>query len=109
MAYSKIPISCTPQGSESFKVTLGSRNINIKLETRYSDVYDVWTAKVSDNNTGEVLIDSMPLVCGVNLLGQYGYLDIGEAYIIKSTDTSLMQPDNKTLGKEFILIWGDDS
>ena len=109
MAYSKIPITCTPQGVEMFKVTLGSRNVNIKIETRYYDIYNVWTAKIADNNTGVVLIDSLPLVCGVNLLGQYGYMNIGEAYIVANTETSLQHPDNKTLGKEFILIWGDGS
>lgn len=111
MAYSKIPITCQPYSTQTFKLTLdgGSRNVNIKLQLRYHDLFDLWTAAITDNSTGKLLVDMMPLVCGVNLLGQYRHLRIGEAYIIPATDTDLMMPDNQTLGSTFILVWGDAS
>lgn len=96
---------------QTFKLTLdgGKRNINIKLALRYHDIYDCWIGTVYDNSNGKMLIDSMPMVCGVNLLGQYSYLEIGEAYILPTTETTLMMPDNKTLGSVFQLFWGDDT
>lgn len=111
MAYCKIPITCQPYSKQTFKLTLegGKRNINIKLELRYHDLCDLWTAAITDNSTGKLLVDMLPLVCGVNLLGQYRHLEIGEAYIIPATDTDLMMPDNQTLGSTFILVWGDAS
>ncbi len=111
MSYCKIPLTCQPFSTQTFKLTLegGARNINVKLCLRYNDLYDLWTAAVYDNSTGELLIDTMPLVCGVNLLGQFTHLEMGEAYIVPATDTDLMQPDNTTLGSTFILVWGDAS
>jgi hypothetical protein len=49
------------------------------------------------------------MVPGVNLLGQMGYFGAGEAYIEQVLPTDLEQPDNKTLGQTFVLIWGDSS
>lgn len=111
MAYSEIPLTCRPYSSQTFKLTLngGKKNINIKLELRYQDIYDVWIAAITDNSTGELRIDMLPLVCGVDLLGQYQHLGLGHAFIVPATDTDLMMPDNNTLGSTFILVWGDDS
>lgn len=111
MAYCRITLTCQTQSVQTFKLTLdgGKRNINIKLVLRYMDLYDTWIAAIYDNSTGDLLVDMMPLVCGVNLLGQYIHLSIGEAYIVPVSDTLIMQPDNKTLGTTFVLIWGDAS
>lgn len=111
MAYCKIPLNNSPYSTQTFKLSLegGTRNINVKLFLRYNDLYDVWMATISDNSTGKVLIDSMPMVCGVDLLGQYEYLGLGHAYMVPVTDTNLMMPDNESLGSTFQLIWGDDS
>lgn len=51
----------------------------------------------------------LPLVCGIDLLGQFRYLDIGRAYVVKNEASELQHPDNTTLGSTFILVWGDDS
>lgn len=110
MSYAKIPIDCTPFSQQTFKLTLeGNRNINILLKLRYHDLYDLWLADVIDNFTGQELIIGLPMVLGINLLGQYGYLNIGEAYLIAKEPSTLMQPDNVTLGSTFELIWGDAS
>ena len=109
MAYCQIPLTCQPYSDQNFKVTLdsGKRNVNIRLKLRYHDLYNLWTATIIDNATGVMLVDMLPLVCGVNLLGQYRHLEIGEAYIMPVTDTDLMMPDNETLGSTFVLVWGD--
>lgn len=110
MSYCIVPLTNQPYSEQEFKLTLKNRrNINIKLKLRYNDLCEDWTAEVIDNSTGKTLIDTLPLLPGVNLLGQFGYLDIGEAYIIPTTDTDLMMPDNTTLGSVFVLVWGDRS
>ena len=97
MAYCRIPLTCQTQSVQTFKLTLegGKRNINIKLVLRYMDLYDTWIAAIYDNSTGDLLVDK--------------HLSIGEAYIVPISDTLIMQPDNKTLGTTFVLIWGDAS
>lgn len=112
MAYAMIPLTCTPFVTQDFKITLKNRTINknIKLVTYYLDLYDAWLADIYDNATDECLVTAVPLVCGVNILGQFDYLGLGEAFIESVSDsTTLEHPDNKTLGSEFVLIWGDDS
>ena len=111
MSYCIIPVNNTPNSIQTFKLTLdgGKRNINIKLKLRYNDLLSDWTAAIFNNSTGELLIDNMPLVCGVDLLGQYQYLGLGHAFIMPTTETTLMMPDNKTLGSTFILCWGDST
>nr|DAV88030.1 MAG TPA: hypothetical protein [Caudoviricetes sp.] len=111
MAYCVIPLTTMPYSTQTFKLTLegGARNINIKLYLRYNDLYGNWNAAIYDNSTGKLLIDMLPLVCGVDLLGQFQYMDIGHAYIVPVDNTDLMMPDNNTLGTTFKLVWGDDS
>lgn len=110
MSYCIVPLTNQPYSEQEFKLTLKNRrNINIKLKLRYNDLCADWMAEIIDNSTGKTLIDTLPLVSGVNLLGQFGYLNIGEAYVIPTTDTELMMPDNTTLGSVFALVWGDHS
>ena len=110
MSYAEIPLDCTPESRQSFKLTLGAdRNIHLKLTLRYLDRHDVWLAEIMDLKTGTLIISGMPLVLGINMLGQFGYKDIGEAYVIRNRPSELQHPDNKTLGSMFLLIWGDAS
>ncbi|MDY6148961.1 MAG: hypothetical protein SPI35_08105 [Porphyromonas sp.] len=110
MSYYEIPLTPAPFAQKTFKLTLnGARNINILLKLRYYDLYELWVADVCDNTTGEELITGMPLVPGVNLLGQYEYLNIGSAWIVAVEPTKQQHPDNETLGSQWVLAWGDSS
>ena len=110
MSYYEIPLTTTPFDQKTFKLTLdGERNINILLKLRYYDLYELWVADVCDNSTGEELITGMPLVPGIDLLGQYAYLNIGSAQIVAVRPTTQEQPDNETLGSAWVLLWGDGS
>ena len=110
MAYHAIPLTTAPYSAQSFTLTLGGgkRNIHILLSLVYHDMVGYWTACVVNKNTGEVLIDLMPLVEGVDLLSPYSYMELGRAFIIRTGQTDKSQPDNETLGSVFSLIWGDD-
>ncbi len=108
MSYYEIPLTTAAFSQTTFKLTLGGdRNINILLRLRYYDLYSLWVADIVDNSTGTDLITALPLVPGVNLLEQYGYLDIGSAYIVAVEPSTLQQPDNETLGSTWVLLWGE--
>jgi len=111
MAYFTIALTTRPNSEQSFKLTLegGKRNINIKLRLRYMDLCDYWLADITDNDSGEELISSLPLVCGADLLGQFEHLKLGHAWVVKVEPTELQMPDNEALGSTFLLIWGDDT
>lgn len=110
MAYHEIPLTTAPYSDQSFTLTLegGKRNIHMLLSLTYHDLAECWTARLTDKATGEVLIDLMPLVEGVDLLWPYSYMGIGRAFIVRNGQTERAQPDNETLGSVFSLIWGDD-
>ena len=63
-------------------------------------------ADIYDDPTDIPLVSCVPFVTGENFLAQYRYLGVGEAYIVNQYPTDLQQPDNKTLGGTFLLVWG---
>ena len=109
MAYCKIPVNCSANTTYSFKLSLKNNSVNLdfQITLNYSDMYKVWLMDIYESY--RLLLTGVPLVTGINLLGQFTYLDIGEAYILKEEATPLMHPDNDTLGSKFILVWGDST
>ena len=111
MSYAEIPLTCAPDSYQNYKITLGTgedkKNVSLEMRLRYLDRYDLWLADLSDLATGEVLAAGVPLVLGTDLMGQMGYKGAGEAYVVQTLPSPLQQPDNKTLGATFRLIWGD--
>lgn len=106
-----VPLDNSP--NQSFQTTLfiDGRNITLGLDLRYNDMAGYWTMRITDPVTGEIILDSVPLVTGEypasNVLGQYAYLGIGSAYVIAKGGSSLDFPDDEGLGNYFVLIWGD--
>lgn len=66
---------------------------------------------ISDHDTGERLIDGLPLLPGdypgANLLGQYRYLNIGSMALVSATSNDSM-PTFDSLGKEHFVVWSDN-
>lgn len=106
-----VPLDSSP--NQSFQTTLfvDGRNITLGLDLSYNDMAGYWTLRISDPVTGQIILDSIPLVTGeypaANLLGQYAYLGIGSAFVIPVGGSSLDYPDDASLGNSFALIWGD--
>lgn len=114
MSYAEIPLICASDSYQSFKITLTGddgkkKNVSLELRLRYLDRYDLWLGDLIKLATNEVLVAGVPLVLGTDILGQMGYFGVGEAYILQELPTDLQHPDNKTLGRTFVLVWGDDS
>lgn len=111
MSYYRIPINNAPNSEYAFRISMRNNTVNldIRVKMRYMDIYDVWLMDVYDDRAGKLLVAGIPVVLGTNLLGQYTYLNIGEAYILNVKNSPLMHPNNKTLGSDFILVWGDNT
>lgn len=111
MSFYKIPINNAPNASYTFRISMQGDTVNrdIRIELHYLDLYDEWLMDVYDDATKKLLVLGIPLVCGIDLLGQYRYLGIGSAYILKVRNTDLMHPDNLCLGRDFVLVWGDNT
>ncbi len=114
MAYQKIPLTSDP--NQEFQVVLQidgvNRTLKFNLSWNYTGKY--WVLRITDPATGEILIDSVPLVTGevntesLNLLRKHGYLGIGSSYLIPVVSQPATDfPTDETLGSEFELVWSD--
>lgn len=104
--YMIVPLTTDP--NQNFNCTLPVDNANITLffDLSYNTNNFCWFMTVSDSNKN-VLVDSIALVCGINLLAAYSYLRIGSAYIVKIINSESDIPDDSSLGKDYVLVWGD--
>lgn len=106
-----IPLTSDPQQSLKTAVSIGGENKTLQLDIRYNDIADYWVMKITDPATGEILLDSIPLVTGqypaANILRQFGHLGLGAAYVIKAGNAAMDYPDDTNLGTEFMLVWSD--
>jgi len=106
LAYYIIPLTSDPDQSLTCTVPVNGKNITLRFRVRYNTQAGYWWMTVSDKN-GNILVDSLPLLTGQNLLEQYQNLGIGSAYLVNTGNTKLDSPDDTTLGSDFVLAWGD--
>jgi hypothetical protein len=71
--------------------------------------------KITDPKDDSIIMDSLPLVTGEvnqwssNILRAFGYLLMGEAYLVPSVTTTTSDfPNEINLEKEFELVWDDN-
>ncbi|MGG3884358.1 phage baseplate plug family protein [Brevibacillus panacihumi] len=111
MATTILPI--TPGMNQTFTCTLpvDNKNITLNFSLTYNTPGGYWFMSLTDHETGELLIDSLPLLPGeypsANILRQYAYLGIGSA-VIFSINGDNSAPTFDSLGKDHLLIWSDN-
>lgn len=108
----EIPLTTEPNQSFKANIPVDGRNIELKFDIRYNTIAEYWVMTVTDPLTDKVLIDSLPLLTGqypaANILEQYSHLRIGSAVIVNTSTIDISnEPNDKNLGCDYILIWGD--
>lgn len=109
MPLQQIPL--VPNVQQSFQITLlinGSYE-TLELAVNYSEMANCWLMDISDNQ-GNTLLASIPLVTGAgvnsrNILGQYGYLNLGSAYVQPVSTSAPDYPALADLGVTHVLLW----
>ena len=84
----------------------------LQLRFRYMEVLSLWHMSVYDPKTGACMAESIPLLSGyypsVDLLGPFGALRIGSAYIVPLVKVpTTTNPSKANFGTEYALVWGD--
>ncbi|QDY27251.1 phage baseplate plug family protein [Clostridium botulinum] len=102
-----VPLTPSPNQTFTSTIPVDEKKLKLFFFLRYNTEQKCWEMDLKDSDDQD-LIHSLPLVCGLNLLEQYSYLNIGSAYIVK-LNPNLMEdnPNEFNLGKDFILVWGD--
>jgi hypothetical protein len=105
-----IQLTSLPNQTSQSVLSIDGENKTLQFFIRYNDIAGYWTMRITDTETSEVLIDSLPLVTAddpaANLLESYAYLKIGSAYLINVGNVSA-DPSEDDLGTNFVLFWGD--
>jgi hypothetical protein len=101
MSIFNIPLKVgTPQ---TFQIALGG--VPYQLTLRYRNVdQGGWTLDI-DDDAGNAVLHGIPLVTGVNLLAQYGYLGLGGGLYVQTTSDPDAVPTFENLGDDGLLYW----
>ncbi|MDD2056618.1 hypothetical protein D3C77_541250 [compost metagenome] len=100
MANFEIPLSPNPQ---SFSITLSAVEYRLTVQFRNAE-QGGWVLDIADTSNNPI-IEGIPLVTGVNLLEQYGYLGFKDILWCQTTDDPDAVPTFDNLGIGSHLYW----
>lgn len=105
-----VPLSTSPNVAQTVTLDIDASPITLNLITRFSTMAGYWVLTILDQ-FNNLLLDSIPMITGSypagNILGQYGYLEIGSAFVINQSGVAQDYPDSTNLGTDFVLVWSD--
>ena len=88
-----VPVTAGPQ---TFRISLANVSYQLTLQYRDTD-QGGWFLDIADGE-GNALINSLPLVTGLDLLAQYRYLGIAGSLVVLSGGNALNDPTYGNLG-----------
>jgi hypothetical protein len=104
-----IPLTQAPNQTFSVQLTVDGSPLTLNFVLSYSAMSGWWQLQVA-NAQNTVLIASVPLITGyypaANMLAQYGYLEIGSAYLLNTGNSPDDYPGANDL-TAFSLLWSD--
>jgi predicted Zn-dependent protease with MMP-like domain len=108
MALQKLELTNDYNQRTSVSVEVNGELIDLEMFLEYNRMAGYWVVSIKDVKKDEIVISSMPLVLGINLLGQYGYLELGSSGIL-NTDSNISPDDlnDTNFGTTFWWCWDD--
>ena len=100
----KIPMTAIPQ---RFRVDMAGAEYEIV--SRWNGAVSSWVLDLYDANR-DPMIMCIPMVCGIDLLSQYGYLSIGAELWVLTDGDDTAPPTIDNLGSEsnlFLVVRGE--
>jgi len=102
-----IPLDSSPGQAWQVAVLINGTTSLFFVTLRYNEIANYWNMTLQDSNQN-LLIDSLPLVTGTNLFGQFGYLNVGSLYIVNASSVATPNfPNSSDLVTDFVMVWGD--
>lgn len=91
--------------SQAQKITINLNGVAYNLTFKYLNVIEGgWVFDFADSSDNPI-INGIPLVTGTDLLGQYGYKDVGGAFIVQTDGAPDVPPVFDNLGTEGHLYY----
>lgn len=95
----EIPVSS--EGAQTFVTQLGE--VKYRFDVKYNDRSKVWTLDLSEDVSGLVLFQGVPLVLGQDIFEPYNF-EIGRMMVVDMSSRGIdAGPDD--LGDRVLLIW----
>jgi len=101
----ELNIENTPNQIMNVSVDIRGIATQLELDLRFNTIAGYWTINIRDVAKDKIVISSMPLIHRTNLLEQYQYLELGDAYVIGISNKPLDSLNMDNLGKDFVFIW----
>lgn len=95
MATSVYEIPVTPGAAQTFSTTIISVSYNMRLV--WNSKSNCWVLDIADQNDVPI-VQGIPLVTGIDLLGQYEYLGFGGQMICLTDTNPDLVPTYQNLG-----------
>lgn len=92
MTFSEIPLGPVPR-----KLSITLAGIVYQLRTFWCDPQSAWVLNIADAN-GKDIVNGIPLVTGLDLLDQFGYLLFGGQLIAQTDNAKDVPPTLASLG-----------
>lgn len=114
MALVTIPLDKGPNQSFLIMLPINKKNVKLLLDIGFKEVCNYWTMTIKNPQTKEVILSNIPLLNGgmdrksANILRQFQHLNLGSAFVVKTTEVDIDSPDDSSLGTDFVLVWGDN-
>ena len=107
MAFQLIPLDTSPNQQWQVSVSINGVVSTFNVTISYNEVAQLQEMSIYDANFNP-LVTSLPLVTGLNLLAQFGYLNIGSIAILNVSGVDPPDyPNDANLGTSFVMVWGD--
>lgn len=97
--YYEVPVTPVPQ---RMAITLAGKPWNLGLY--WNDISGKWIFDLSDQDKNPVL-SGIPVVAGVDLLGQFEYLGIGGSLVVQTDADPYQDPTYENFGTGSRLIF----
>jgi len=109
MAQQIVPLAQAPNQTFTTQLTVDGSPLTLNLTLGYSVMSGWWQLSIADAQNN-MLVSSLPLITGyypaANMLAQYGYLQIGSAYLLNTGVSTNDYPGPNDLAN-FSLLWSD--
>jgi len=102
-----IPLDSAPNQTWQVSVSVNGGVQTFFVILRYNEIAEYWAMTIEDSNQN-LLLDSQPLLTGLNLLRQFQSLQIGSIYILNVSGVAVDSPNSTDLGSDFQMIWADN-
>lgn len=90
----EIPTAPTPL---QCGISLGG--IQYQLQITWNNIAQIWVLNISDNN-GNAILNGIALTCGLDLLGQFEYLNLGGSLYAQTDNAPNAVPTFTNLGEQ---------